>query len=228
MAARNGVGDALRSAALAFAVASGCAAPQPTTPSLTPSALPTLESGPRISLPEPGRPYSGPDILAFLTEATPDRVPHELVRPEVADALAEQVWTFDGRPYRAVAVGADCDAIACHLSLQGAPATDNPEARNDAYRFDVDPDSLVVTPQQSDLAALPAELNPQLDAMARAAVPAERLHGLAYVSATWLPPPEFGRFELTYDDGGLEGSRALEVLVDARLGAVIIVRDVLR
>jgi len=61
-----------------------------------------------------------------------------------------------------------------------------------------------------------------------AGLPPERLQGLHFDHAEWQLPPEFGRFEVIYDEGGLEGSRALRVVVDVPLGSVILAEDFTR
>jgi hypothetical protein len=204
-----------------IALLASCAAPVPSGPVLTTLGVP------RIALPNPGRPYTSADILRVLRAAPGSRLPGELVRSEVAEALAQAVWTFDGRPYQILAAEGSCGPRGCELSVQGVPDIAD-EARLDHYIFNVDPTSFALTRVYLGLAAFPPEINPQLDKIVRAGVPPQRLEGLSYVSATWLPPPEFGRFEVTYDDGGLEGSRGLKVLVDTRLGSVILIEDFTR
>jgi hypothetical protein len=208
-------------AGLVIAIVASCAAPPPSSPPLG------QPEPPRIVLPKPGRPYTAANMLTVLRAAPRSQLSADLVRPEVAEALSLAVWTFDGRPYRVVVAEGSCVPRGCQVSVQGAP---NPadEVRSDHYIFDIDLDRFELSPKYVGLRAFPAELHPQLDAIARAALPRDRLEGLAYDSAIWLPPPEFGRFEVTYDEGGLEGSRGLRVLVDARVGSVIRVEEFIR
>lgn len=206
---------------LLVALLASCAAPSPSGPPLTSPGLP------RIVLPNPGRPYTSADILRVLRAVPGSSLPAELDRSGVAEALAQAVWTFDGRPYLILAVEGSCGPRGCEFSVQGVPDTAD-EAKLDHFIFNVDPTSFALTRVYLGLGAFPPEINPQLDAIVRAGVLPQRLEGLTYVSATWLPPPEFGRFQVTYDDGGLEGSRGLKVLVDVRVGSVILIEEFTR
>ncbi|MDQ2965333.1 MAG: hypothetical protein M3R57_05750, partial [Chloroflexota bacterium] len=141
--------------------------------------------------------------------------------------MAQAVWTFDGRPYQVLAANGSCGPGRCELNVHGVPDTAD-EAGRDHYIFNVDPTSFALSRTYLGLRAFSADIDPQLDAIVRAGVPPHRLKGMSYDSATWLPPPEFGRFEVIYDDGGLEGSRGLKVLVDARLGSVVLIEEFTR
>jgi hypothetical protein len=203
---------------LVCAIVAACASPSP---------VPSAPDPPRIVLPEPGRPYTAADLLAVLRAGPGSESPAALFQREVGDALAAAVWTFDGRPYQSLSAEASCGPSRCEISVQGVPDSSE-EARIDHYIFDLDLKTLGLTRTYAGLGAFPADLRPRLDEIARAGLPIERLKGLSFRSAMWLPPPEFGRFELTYDEGGLEGSRALRVVVDARLRLVIQAQDFTR
>jgi hypothetical protein len=175
----------------------------------------------RIALPTPGRPYTADAMLAVLEAAPAPMIPRELRRAELAAALAEQIWTIDGRRHEAIEVFVTCEA-SCRLSVLAGPP--DRFAARDLYDFTVDRETLDVALQSSELWA-PTGLAAQLDAMAQAAAP-EQLEGLFYERAAWLPPPEFGRFVLEYQkfvaDGG---TQTVHVLLDTRLGQVIRIDD---
>ncbi|HEX2844127.1 MAG TPA: hypothetical protein VHP64_02670 [Candidatus Limnocylindria bacterium] len=179
------------------------------SPSMAASA--TASTGPAAG--EPGRPFDAAEILDAMRDSRrPGGVPEELQTDAIATALAEQVWTFDGRPWTSVVAGGSCGAEACTLELSGA----GPEAAGeDVWVFDIDPSDGSVSLASADLHAVPSALAASLDELARATDGEGLLDGLIVTSVRWLPPPDDGRFVLAYRSGEEEGSCVRDVTVDA-------------
>ena len=162
---------------------------------------------------EPGRPFDAAEILNAMRDSRrPGGVPEELQTDAIAAALAEQVWTFDGRPWTSVVAGGSCGAEACTLELSGAGAE---AAGEDVWVFDIDPSDGSVSLASADLHAVPSTLAASLDELARATDEEGLLDGLLVTSVRWLPPPDDGRFVLAYRSGEEEGSCVRDVTVDA-------------
>lgn len=203
--------------ALALSVAlTACAGvPSPTDPAGTelPSVGPTASASVGRVPGEPGRPLDAAEILSAMRDSRrPGGVPEVLQTDEIAGALAEQVWTFDGQPWTSIVAGGSCGADACTLELSGA----GPEAAaEDVWVFDIDPSDGSVRLASADLHAVPPALAASLDELARATDEEGLLDGLIATSVRWLPPPDEGRFVLAYRSGEEEGSCTRDVTVDA-------------
>jgi hypothetical protein len=181
-------------------------------PSVAPSASTTR-------LASPGTPYTAADVLAAMRDSRrPGGVPDELETDALAAAIAEQLWTWDGEPWATWTVGGACGPDTCSVDVAGAPPG---EAGTDLYSFEVDRGSGTLTPAGTDLHGYPPDLEARLDAVARRALDAARLEGLALVGLRWLPPPETDRYWLAYRSGGEEGSPRLDVIVDLATGDVL-------
>ncbi len=142
----------------------------------------------------------------------PGGVPDALETDAIATALAEQIWTLDGRPWTSVTAAGSCGADACTLELSGV----GPEAAGeDVWVFDIDPSDGSVSRASADLHAVPPTLAASLDELARATDEEGLLEGLLMTSVRWLPPPDDGRFVLAYRSGEEEGSCMRDVTVDA-------------
>ena len=218
-------------AALRIAMAAACAAPGPSTvpptpsPAATPSSAATQSSaatpsaGQGITLPDPGRPFDPDTLLAAMRDSRrPDGVPDQLETDEIAAALAEAIWTFNGHPWDTIVAGGSCGPQACTLELAGSTAG---ALGDDAWAFEVTPADANVEPISVELMAFPADLAPQLDDLARTLVPVADVEGMTLASARWLPPPDDGRFVLAYRAGGEEGSCGLDVTLDVAAGKVV-------
>ena len=195
----------------------GCSSP---APSASPSASAAAsEAAPSSSVaPSPGRPFDAEAILLAMRESRrPGGVPDELETDEIAAAVTEQIWTFDGEPWPEIAIGGSCGPETCTLEVGGIPAGALGE---DLYTFDVAPATSAVELVSADLRGFPQSLLATLDEMARADLD-DPPPDLALVSASWLPPPDDGRFVLAYRSGGEEGSCQLNVTLDARTGSVL-------
>lgn len=183
--------------------------PSPTPGSPQTTASPTSSAS---AFPEPARPYGAPDILAAMQASRrPGGIPDQLQTAPIGDAIAGQVWTYDGTPWPAVTIGGSCGPETCTLDVSGTPSG---AAGEDLYTFSITPADGTVELLVADLHGYPAQLDEQLDAVAREGVDPDRLAGLSLVGARWLPPPADGQFVLSYRSGGEEGSPALDVTVD--------------
>lgn len=181
-------------------------------PSPTPTPAPTTG-------PTPARPYDAADILgAMASSRRPGGIPEQLQTTPIADAIASQVWTYDGTPWPAITTGGSCGPQTCTLDVSGIP---DGGAGEDLYTFSITPADATVELLVADLHGYPAALKTYLDALARAGVDSDRLAGLALVGARWLSPPRDGQFVLSYRSGGEEGSPALDVTVDLRARRVL-------
>ncbi|HEX6473606.1 MAG TPA: hypothetical protein VF114_00790 [Candidatus Limnocylindria bacterium] len=198
-----------------------CSDPNPTS-SLGPVATATPGTS-SSAAPAAGQPYDGATILRAMQASTrPGGVAGELQTDATAAAVADQIWTWDGRPWDTLAVGGACGGAECSLDVAGSTEG---MAGADLYTFTVNLHGGNVMLEATDLHAYPAELDVELDAMARAAA-GDALGELAFVSARWLPPPDEGRYWLAYRTGGEEGSPGLDLLLDAASGQVVERRQV--
>lgn len=189
-------------------------------PSSLPSRTvrPSVSAAPAVVLPEPGRPWDAEDLLADMAASSrPDGVPAELQTVAVADALAEVIWTVDGRAWDTFAIGGFCGTTSCTLELAG---THLGRAGEDLWVLDIVPETAAVAVTEATLRSLPVDLVERLDALARelVEVPADA----ALATARWLPPPaEPGHFRLSYRSGGEEGSCAVDLTLDAPSATVV-------
>lgn len=186
-----------------------------TTPSPTRRASPSPT--PAIEVPPPGRPWNGPTLLDEMAASTrPDGVPEALRTEEVADAVADAIWTVDGATWDTFAIGGFCGAATCTLEVAG---THLGRAGEDLWVIEVVPESARVEVLSADVRSLPPELVEELDAMARDVA---NLDGMILGTARWLPPPaDGGRFALSYRSGGEEGSCRRDLVLDATSGEVV-------
>jgi hypothetical protein len=194
-------------------VESPSASVSPAPPS-TPSQEPT-------GLIDPGQPYSADDILdAMRSSRRPGGVPDDLETEAIAASLADAVWTFDGRPYDALAIGGSCGPAGCSLDLVGTRAGSSGE---DVWSFAEAGGEVTVV--AAELGATPDGLASRLDALAHELVPAGYLDGLLLTSTRWLPPPDTGAFVLAYRSGEEEGSCEIDIVLDAAERRVVAADD---
>lgn len=195
------------------------ATPVPRTPSPTarPSATPTASPS-ATALPDPGRPFDAEAILASMRDSRrPGGVPDELETDAIASAVAGAIWTYGGRPWTTMAASGSCGPETCTLELAGAgPGSQG----DDLWIFAVDPTNETVEVTTAELRALPNELLPSLDTLARSLL-ADELNGLLLTNARWLPPPDEGLFELAYRGDGEEGSCMIDLTLDAAAVAIV-------
>lgn len=200
-----------------------CGDPGPTaTASLGQPATASPEAGPAV-VPAAGQPYDAATLLAAMRDSTrPGGVPDELETEDVAAAVAEGIWTWDGEPWDTLSVGGACGPAECSLDVAGSA---DGMAGADLYSFTVGTATGEVTQAPADLHGYPAALDAVLDGMARTAA-GDEIGDLAFVSARWLPPPDEGRYWLAYRTGGEEGAPGLDLLLDAATGQIIERREV--
>lgn len=200
-----------RAAILAILLA-GCGAPS--SPSATPAE--TTE----ISVPEPGRPFDGAQVLAAMRDSRrPGGVAEPLQTAEIADAVADAIWTVDGEPWTTMAVGGSCGADECTLEVGGSRAG---AAGEDAWTFNVVPATGEVTVLGAQLGSVPDALVAHADRLARDADTDGLLDGLILAGHGWQPPPDDALLLLAYRAGDEEGSCRRDVRVDVRDGDVVI------
>jgi hypothetical protein len=190
-----------------------------TTPSPT-----TLPSTPPLDLGEPGRPFEAADLLdAMRSSPRPGGAPDQLETDAIAAALAERIWTFSGEPWERIVAGGSCGSEHCTLEVAGTPPGALSE---DLYVFSVVPASGSVELERAELRGLPGSLLPELEALARAAMPSDDLADMHLTSVSWLSPPDDGQFVLSFRPGEEEFSCGLDVTLDARRAEVTEQRSV--
>jgi hypothetical protein len=198
-------------------------APETRTAPGNPSAIASPGLDEPLPAVSPGRPYDAQAVLAAMrASARPGGVPDQLETDAVAAAVAEQLWTWDGRPYPLLQAGGACGPQACSLELAGAPRG---AAGADLYVFSVLPASSTVRLEAADLHGYPARLDRQLDALVRRRLPAADLAGLALAAASWQPPPDETVMVAAYRSGGEEGAPAVDVVVDLASEEVLELRE---
>jgi hypothetical protein len=205
---------------LTLALASCTITPSPTASATAPPPSGSGSSGPAV---QPGRPYDADAVLQAMRDSRrPGGVPEALQTDEIAAAVAAELWTFDGRPWPQLVIGGACGPAICTLDVAGTPSA---AAGSDLYSLSVDPDAASVTLDSGDLHGYPAALDGGLAEAGQAAL-GDRIRGLAYTGARWLPPPDAGRFWVSYRSGGEEGSPGLDVLLEPATGEVLEIRPI--
>lgn len=231
---------ALIAVVMLVASASGCSA-SPATPTATPEAphtlappTPTLSALATVAPTGHGRPYSAGEIAALLQEAITARpwaFAPELRAPAVMDAVAravaDGVFTFDGRPYQRVSFGASCSQPPdhCDLTMTGVPVfTGDPEA-TDRYWWTVAPAGPLVTAADHGLRGFPAGLAAGLDALARSLDTGGRFRDLPLEVVEWELPPPDDAWVLRYSLGTGEGDPLFFVTLDRRAQRIVSIRE---
>lgn len=165
----------------------------------------------------PGQPLAATDVLEAMRDSTrPGGVPEELQTDDIAAAVADLVWTFDGQPWDTIVAGGSCGGDDCMLELAGSQEG---TAGEDVWVFEVQPQTGAVSVASADLHAVPADRIDALDRAARAVVGDDLPDELALTAVRWLPPPETG-FVLAYRSGDEEGSCSVDVVLDASASRV--------
>lgn len=152
------------------------------------------------------------------TSPRPDGVPDELETTAVATAVADAVWTFDGRPWETMVAGGSCGTDTCLLELAG---TRTGAAGEDLWVFEVDPGTSTVTLVTAELRAIPPAAVTTVDTAARSQASPGLLDDLELTNAAWTPPPAPSTYELSYRSGGEEGACAVEIVVDGTSGDLL-------
>ena len=214
-----------RITALAFvlvALAAGCSPLAAGPPAAThkasytlPPPTPTLSPIGTAAPSRPDRPYTAETIAEELGDV-PYNYPAQLRTPAIAEALADALWTYDGRPYRELSFQGSCDegGARCDLTVSGLPDFVPTRDRSDIYFWSYVPSSGVLTPTGGlGLKGYPPELDPELDALARSLDAEGLLASKGFLGAGWVPPD--GLFVLRYGNGLEEGDPTLLVTLDS-------------
>jgi hypothetical protein len=211
--------------AILLAACADVAPPSPTPdPAASASARPSQAATPSptrtgIELPQAGHPFDAGMLLGAMRESRrPGGVPDELETDAIASALADAIWTLDGRPWTVISAAGSCGPSTCTLEISGAAAGAHGD---DVWIFEIAPATGAVQPQTTDLRSMPTDLVGRLDQLTRSLVAPAMLDGLILTNVRWLPPPDDGQFVLSYRSGGEEGSCGVEVTLDAVAGDVV-------
>lgn len=172
-----------------------------------------------IELPEQGRPFDAATLLAAMRESTrPGGVPDEIETDAIAAALADAIWTFDGRPWTTTAASGSCGPETCTLEVAGARRD---MTGDDLWVFSVTPTTGSVEVFSAEVRSLPDEAAVVVDQLVRALDADGSLSGMIPTSLKWLPPPDDGTFVASYRSGGEEGSCGVDVTLDADEAVIV-------
>lgn len=169
----------------------------------------------------PARPYTAAGIMVYL-DAAPPGFPSQLRRREVAEALADRVSTYDGRPFRNVFFGGSCENEQCEFTLMGLPDFAPTMDDVDVWLFRADLRTGVVSEAgRPVLRGLPPGLSDDLDRRARTLETSGRLQGLSLLGAEWLTSPAEGGYLLRYGRGLEELDPVWLVSIDASQDSIV-------
>ena len=184
---------------------------------------PTLTAMATVAPTGHGRPYSAADVARMLeanAAARPAGFARELRAPAVmevmAGVLADEIYTFDGRPYQRVVFSASCDqaGVQCDLTMAGVPAfTDDPEVF-DSYGWTVAPRVPLVTLTSHALRGFPPDLTADLDDLARSLDADNQYRDRPLLGVEWELPPPDDAWVLRYGNGLEEGDPTFLVTID--------------
>ncbi len=168
------------------ATRSAAAAPLPSEPSPSERVIAGL------ALPEPGRRLRRRDPARRQCATRDVRAGSRTSsRPmQIAAALAERIWTFDGEPWTTMAIGGSCGPQTCTLEVAG---TRPDRLGEDLWVFEVTrrPDRSAVA--SADLRSLPTELvDPPRSSSRGARFGPGDLDGLVLASCAGCPRPTAG------------------------------------
>jgi hypothetical protein len=157
------------------------------------------------------QPYTAAEILAAMRASRrPGGVPDEVEVQAVAAAIADAIWTFDGRPWSTMSAGGSCGELTCTIEIVGTNAGSSGQ---DLWSFDVMRSDWSVSVARRELGAVPDALRDDFDRLARTLVPNGRLDGLVLGAVTWLGPTDANAFELAYRSGNEESSCSIDVVL---------------
>jgi hypothetical protein len=165
----------------------------------TPAFSPLATVGPG----SPGQPYAAADIEPMLAAASVG-VAAEIRTPQVAAAIADRIWTFDGRPYQEVFIGGSCENGGCEIVVEGVPAFAPTRDTRDVWSLSLDLRTGVFSDSEPALGGFPAELTSGLDALARSLDADGTFRTLPLTRVEWLRPPPDGLWLLRYGSGTQE------------------------
>lgn len=184
-------------------------APSP-PPSSAPASQPSVVG---IEIPTPGHPFDAASLLAAMRSSRrPGGVPDPIETDAIAAEVADAIWTYGGQPWSTQSVGGSCGPTTCTLEVAGAGADTQGD---DVWVFAVTPGTGEVRLVTAELGSVPPEVVAALDELARALDEGGSLASMLLGSASWLPPPDEGQFDLSYRSGGEEGSCGIDLRLDA-------------
>jgi len=185
----------------------------PPTPPLTPIAT--------VGPSGPGQPYSAEAIALELQDVSynfPPQLKAPAVTEMLAQAIADQLWTYDGSPYREVWIQGSCDESGlgrCELTLSGLPPFAPTIDSQDGYAWSIDLASGLIAPLgRPQLKGYPPELDAELDALARSLDTEGRLAEKGLLGVEWVLAPAEDAYLLRYGKGEEEGDPTLYVTLD--------------
>lgn len=200
-------------------VAAGCSLID-STPSSTikspytqPPPTPTISPIATVADSKPGQPYVSTGVDEAFANS-PAGFPAALRTEQIASAVADAIWTFDGRPYRDMFVDGSCDdgGRRCDLTITGLPVYAPDRDASDTWFWSVNTGSGLLTSTGTDLRGLPADLVAEADALARRLDNGGQIGDRDLLGATWLPPE--GHVALRYGHGLEEGDPTITMVVD--------------
>jgi hypothetical protein len=145
-----------------------------------------------------GTPYTGADLRTLILASS--GIPKSLTAPDIADAIAPHIWTYDGLPYQEVRIAASCDddGIRCELTVEGIPGFAINRDNADGYLFTIHTNTGVIEDQPpQSTKGFPAEVVPELDGAVRA-ISADRIGQRSLRWVTWLAQPPGDAYLLHY------------------------------
>jgi hypothetical protein len=166
-----------------------------------------------------GRPYRPEEVFPAIGEL-PASFPRRLLRPEyaqpLAQAMSEGIWSYDGKPYVELHIGARCDdegRFRCEVTVAGIPSFVPTRDFADWFMWEVTDNG--IRPMDSNgLGGAPPDLQAPLNEFVRALDTDGRLDGLSLISVSWVIPPPDDAYVLRYSDGLEEGGTTVIVTVD--------------
>lgn len=211
-----------------LAAIAGCSPVTGGTPTLSPTGTPA--AAPSASGPgpggastdrRPGRPYTAADIERELADV-PEEFPDRLRDPALAGAIADALWTYDGRPYAELWLLGSCSTNgACELTATGRPESGGEES-SDVYFWQVPArSSTLVASGPPALKGYPPELASEVDGLVRSLDRDGVLTGLSLLGVEWAVPPPDDGYVARYGTGDEEGARVVQVLVDRSAGQIL-------
>lgn len=185
-----------------------CSPISPVPPTATPSAAtvkpsytlaPPTPSLSAVGSPAPGppvRPYATADIHGLFVDAGPG-FPAELRTEATAEALANVIWSFDGRPFRTVWLTGSCESGRCEVS------------------------GIYSQPSPPYLRGFPPQLVDGLDRQAKALDVRGEFRDKPLLGVEWQIPPPDDAFLLRYGNGNEEQDPTIRVILARRDGRLV-------
>lgn len=210
-----------------------CSPISPAPPTATPSAAaikpsytlaPPTPSLSAVGSPAPGphaRPYAAADIHGLFVDAGPG-FPAELRTEATAEALANVIWSFDGRPFRTVWLTGSCESGRCEVSATGLPHFAASVDEVDVYTLVLDQASGIYSqPSPPYLRGFPPQLVDGLDRQAKALDVRGEFRDKPLLGVEWQIPPPDDAFLLRYGNGNEEQDPTIRVILARRDGRLV-------